>query len=143
MKQLGYSKLMETEWAKQFTRRQLDLIKRGLDSNINVSLYANPIFDAGRMYNIVMGLENGVDASIYAQPEYSSHQMYTLYNALLEGCDVSAYADHRYSPGVMDELKECIKVGIDVSHITPDTPWSDISKLRWSRNETTRLPQTD
>lgn len=47
----------------------------GLGKNIDVSVYADPRFDADQMHEIRRGLESGVDVTIYANPELHDKQM--------------------------------------------------------------------
>ena len=80
---LTIENLMKTEWKNQFDREQLYQIKIGLESNVDVSIYAKPEYKRIQMYEIREGLEQGLDVSKYAKPEIDGFDMgrirYKLY----------------------------------------------------------------
>ena len=54
---LSIENLTKTEWFNQFNRNQQKEILEGLKSNVNVSMYANPEFNADQMSEIRLGLK--------------------------------------------------------------------------------------
>ena len=50
-------------------------ILKGLNANLDVSIYATPEFDNRQMAQIRYGLEKNLDVSVYAKPEFNKHQM--------------------------------------------------------------------
>ena len=56
---LTIENLMKTEWKNQFDREQLYQIKMGLESNVDVSIYANPKYSWKEMKNFRLRLEEG------------------------------------------------------------------------------------
>lgn len=50
-------------------------IKEGLESGVDVSIYADPKFDSRQMWSIKLGLEGDLDVSIYADPKFDPLQM--------------------------------------------------------------------
>ena len=50
-------------------------IRRGLEDNLNISLYANLDYNEYQMNEIRVGLEDDLDVSIYANPEISDWKM--------------------------------------------------------------------
>ena len=58
-----------------FNEEQLYEIEQGIDSNVDVTVYAKPEFEADQMEQIRMGMEDKSDVSIYAKPEFDPEQM--------------------------------------------------------------------
>ena len=54
---LSIENLMKTNWINQFTPFQKNEIKKGLESKVNVSLYANRKYTDFQMKEIRLGLE--------------------------------------------------------------------------------------
>ena len=54
---LNIKHLLETDWANQFNGDQLELIRRGLNSGLNVEAFANPEFNYQQMTQISDGYE--------------------------------------------------------------------------------------
>jgi hypothetical protein len=61
-------------WEK-FNEYQRRVIEAGQKSGVDVSIYADPKYDAGQMQQIRIGLEGNLDVSIYADPKYDYGQM--------------------------------------------------------------------
>lgn len=89
---------------KIYTRKQMILIKKGLNENLDVSLYADDKFSCDQMLVILRGLREGLDVSVYASPSYTPAHMNLLRKGLKEGLNVSKYAN--------PELKEAQYVNI-------------------------------
>ena len=53
---LTIDNLVETDWFNHFNREQKRLKKEGLKKNLDVSIYANPIFTTYQMNEIKKGL---------------------------------------------------------------------------------------
>ena len=51
------------------------LIRRGLEKNVDVSIYANLNYEENQMLQILYGLEKNLDVSCYAKPEYTWQKM--------------------------------------------------------------------
>lgn len=79
-------------------------IRSGLEEGLDVSIYADPKFDDGQMYEIFVGLLNGLDVSIYADPKFNNAQMRMIRYGLEDGIDVSQYADPKYTAGQMERI---------------------------------------
>jgi len=92
-----------------FDDDQMRWIRRGLEEGVDVSIYADPKYNADQMLQIFVGLKNGVDVSWYADPKYDKYQMLMIYQGLEKGLDVSVYADPKYSWKQMKELRENLK----------------------------------
>ena len=72
---LSIENLKKTEWFNQFNENQKHRIIKGLNDNLDVSIYAKPEFDWLQMEQIRKGLENNLDVSKYAKPEISWREM--------------------------------------------------------------------
>jgi len=59
----------------RFDDSQKRQIRLGLESGVDVSVYADPKFDWYQMEEIRLGLESGVDVSVYADPELDEEVM--------------------------------------------------------------------
>ena len=67
--------LIKTEWINQFNKYQQEEIIKGIEDNLDVSLFANPKFDVSQMEEIKKGLKSNLDVSIYAKPEIPFKKM--------------------------------------------------------------------
>lgn len=72
---LTVENLINTDWINQFDKKQKEQIRLGLKANLDVSIYAKPVFDWKQMWQIKLGLEDNLDASIYAKKDFSWEQM--------------------------------------------------------------------
>lgn len=84
---------------------QRDEIKKGLEKGLDVSIYANPQYDADQMIEIRWGLEKRVDVEIYAKQEFNGDQMYEIREGLEKGLDVNSYANPQLDASQMEELR--------------------------------------
>ena len=73
-----------------FNGRQIDVIKKGIEQMIEVSVYAKLEYDADQMNEILLGLLHAVNVEIYADSNYSALQMRVLRQALENHLDVAA-----------------------------------------------------
>ena len=106
---------------------QMELIRKGLEDNLDVTSYSDPKFnyeqskeiydaiiqgidpsifvnesyDHFQMHYLKLGLEEGLDVTFYSNPKFDSCQMKEIYLGLKDHLDVSAYADPKYGNGTM------------------------------------------
>ena len=64
-------RLLETEWANRFTPLQLAEIRRGLEQDVDVSVYAIASFDDTQMRWIRKHMQRRLDFRKYAIPSIS------------------------------------------------------------------------
>ena len=50
----------------KFNMRQIQALRLGLYSGVDISIYADPKYDGRQMAQLRLGLEVGVDVSVYA-----------------------------------------------------------------------------
>ena len=72
---LSIDNLTKTEWFNQFDEKQQKQIKKGLEDNLNVSIYAKPEFDSFQMRQIKDGLKRNLDIPVYANSKINAYQM--------------------------------------------------------------------
>lgn len=79
-------RLLETEWANRFTSLQLAEIRRGLEQDVDVSVYAIASFDDTQMRWIRKHMQRKLDFRKYAIPSISGEYI----------CDAFHKAIRRY-----------------------------------------------
>ena len=67
---LNIENLTKTEWFNQFNKEQKREIRWELESDIDISKYANPDFDANQMEQIRIGLLSNVDPTLFVNPDF-------------------------------------------------------------------------
>ena len=72
---LSIENLTKTEWFNQFDELQQRQIRKGLEDNLNVSIYANPEFNVYQMNQMRLGLVDNLDVSKYANKDFNSDKM--------------------------------------------------------------------
>ena len=96
----------------KYTESQMEEIREGLKSGINVSIYADPKFNDEQMGVIRYALENGlndVEIKKYIDPKFDKSQMYELFLGLEADINVSTYADPKLSWKEMDIIRKNLK----------------------------------
>ena len=71
----------------KFDRWQMKAIWEGMESGVDVEIYADPKFDSAQMEQIRLGLESGVDVSVYADPKFNNVEMEEIRYGLESGVD--------------------------------------------------------
>ena len=102
---LSIENLIKTEWFNQFTYSEQEEIRKGLEANIDVSIYANPKYYWKQMKEIRLGLEEDLNVSIYAKIEFYYQQMEEIRLGLRNNLDVSYYAKTEYPWFKMREIR--------------------------------------
>lgn len=95
---LQIEQLLNTDWASQFNKYQLRLIRQGLDLDLDVSIYAKPEFNYKQMDAIASGMIHNIDVTKYADHRYSYLQMLAIKDALIEDIDVTPYITFDTAP---------------------------------------------
>ena len=72
---LNIENLSKTEWFNQFNNYQREQIIKGLEDNLDISVYAKTDFTGSQMTSIRLGLIDNLDVSIYAKSEFDEEQM--------------------------------------------------------------------
>lgn len=121
-----------TVYAKpEFEADQMEQIRMGMEDKSDVSIYAKPEFDPEQMEIIRLGLEEGIDASIYANPQFDVEQMQQIKWGLEENLDVSVYADPKFNDEQMSQILTGLEVGLDVDiYAEPEFDWQQMKQIR-------------
>lgn len=106
---------MDASFMDKFDKYQLEQIRLGLKSGVDISVYADPQYMAIQMEWIRKGLEDGIDVSPYADPEYDWFQMEEIYKGITASVDVSKYQDPSIPYERMREIREGLEQGVDLS----------------------------
>ena len=103
-----------------FSPAQMKWIRIGLEKGLPVKHYAKSYFGAMQMQQILRGLEAGLidKVDLYAKSYYSSAQMYQLIEMLLEGTYSDKAALPENTPEIMEAYREAKKKSIDLSKCT-------------------------
>lgn len=89
-----------------FHRRQSDVLIRGLYSQVDASLYADPNLTSEQMRLAYKHLFNDrVDAVKYIRQRFSEKQLNIIVRGLKQGLDVDLYAKREYSS--LEMLQKC------------------------------------
>jgi uncharacterized protein (DUF342 family) len=94
---------------------QQEEIRKGLDSGVDVGVYARPELFAIQMYQIRIGLEAGIDVSPYADSRYDWFQMEEIRKGIATGLDISKYASPDNSYECMRQIRKGLRDGVDLS----------------------------
>ena len=89
---LTYRNLIKTDWIEQFDEAQKREIKYGIESQVDISVYAKTDYDSFQMFEIRIGLQEDLDVSLYANPDFDPTEMNIIRTGLRKGLDVSQYA---------------------------------------------------
>lgn len=83
---------------------QLEEIRLGLESHVNVEIYAKPVYTWAQMHEIRLGLESNLNVTPYLDNKFSYKQMRLIREGLEQNIDVSQYANPKYSKLEMEEI---------------------------------------
>ena len=84
-------RMYEEQYEYRYDGYQLEELRDGYNSGLDISIYANPAFDTVQMRFIRHGLENNIDINKYAFVEYNSYLMETIYDLLNRGAYFDRY----------------------------------------------------
>jgi len=117
---------------KEFNEDQLEIIKQGLQQNLDVSIYAKPEFNHYQMIQILCGLIENLDISIYADPKYDEDQMIEIREGLEQDLDVSVYAKPEFKYKQMQQIKLGLLNNLDVSiYAKPEYNENQMHEIRY------------
>lgn len=74
-----------------FTPEEIDEIRKGIESGVDVSLYVDEMFNAEEMHWIRLGLEADINAAFYATSGFDADEMRKIYERMLEYRDIMKY----------------------------------------------------
>ena len=88
---LTYKNLIKTDWIEQFDEAQQIEIRKGIENQVDLSVYAKTDYDSFQMFEIRIGLQEGIDVNYYNNPDFGSLEMNRIRTGLRKGLDVSEY----------------------------------------------------
>ena len=103
--------LKNSQWFNQFNEFQQKNILKGLEANLDISIYAKPEFDEFQMTQLRLGLEKKLDVSIYAIEDFFGCEMEEIRKGLEDKLDVSIYAKKEYDWTQMRQIRLALKSG--------------------------------
>ena len=102
---LNIENLIKTEWFEQFNKDQQEEITKGIQDNLDVSIYATSKYSWEQMQEIREGLKDNLNVSIYAKPIFDWNQMEEIRWGLEEKLNVSIYAKPEISWEEMEKIR--------------------------------------
>lgn len=87
-------------------------IRLGLESKVDVSVYADKAYDWFQMKEIRKGLESCLDVEKYADPKLSFEVMHQIRKGLMEGMDLTFAKT--IPAGLLKELRKAIAAKVDI-----------------------------
>ena len=97
---------------REFLAIQMEQIRLGLEDGLPVWVYASPEYDWFQMEEIRLGLKAGLDISMYASPEVPYEKMRQLRVGWEQGVNLTAYMD--YDAGILKEIREARLASVDI-----------------------------
>ena len=97
-----------------FTLDQVNEIQEGLESGLDISVYAKKEFFAIQMRQIRLGLEEKLPVENYASVEYDWFQMEEIRKGLQDKLDIRKYANPAISYDRMRQIRLGLEDGIDL-----------------------------
>lgn len=79
--------------SRHYGAARMRQIRLGFESNLNVSIYAKPVYVSKQMNEIRLGLSEGLNVSVYAKSEIPWDMMKSIRESMNEGLDVSEIMD--------------------------------------------------
>lgn len=116
--------------AGNFNDEQLSEIGKGIDADVDVTIYARLQYDEYQMEQIRLGLENGVDVDFYTNHMFTSEQMESIRLGLEQGLDVTVYADPKFNDVQMQEINLGMLRDVDVTVYKPEFNYDQMEQIR-------------
>ncbi len=98
-----------------FSEAQIDEIGLGMDSGIDVAIYAKAELNAACMYQLRLGLTEGLNMAPYAKIDYDWFQLEEIRRGLSLGLDVSRFDAPTIEADRMHELRLALENGSDIT----------------------------
>ena len=134
---LNIENLTKTEWFNQFDELQQKEIIKGLENELDVSIYAKPNFSSFQMYIIRKGLEENLEVSIYAKECFNVSQMSFLNFVLGNNCSLKdkekilIFAKPEFDHDQMKEIYLGLQANIDATiYANPRFDWKQMKAFR-------------
>lgn len=110
---------------------QLEQIRKGLESGIDVSSYLDPEKSWLEMEEIRKSLASGFDMSVYSQKGFDWLQCNEIRAGLQAKVDVTRYLNTALLAPQMKEIRKGLERGVDVSYYeSPQFDWFQMREIR-------------
>lgn len=110
---------------------QLEQIRKGLESGVDVSVYLDPKKSWLEMEETRISMESGFPIQKYIAKGYDRLQCAEIREGIQEGVDVSWYLDVNYLAPQMREIRKGLKRGIKVKlYADPQFDWFQMREIR-------------
>lgn len=120
----------------QYDEYQMEQIRLGLENGVDVDFYTNHMFNSEQMELIRLGLEQELDVSIYAKPEFDANQMESIRVGLLNKLDVSVYADPKFNDAQMKEILSGLENELNVDiYANQEFNADQMERIAWGLEE--------
>ena len=93
---------------------QQEEIRKGLEKNIDVSIYAKPELPYNIMHQLRKALENGNDLTPYIS--YGAGVLHELRKALKSGISLISYVQEGYDSDQLFAIRHALEKKIDIIH---------------------------
>lgn len=115
---------------------QLEQIRRGLESGVNVEAYLDPQKSWLEMEETRISLETGFDMQGYLSRGYDWMQCNEIRAGIQAGLDVSCYSDTSYLAAQMKEIRMGLQKKVDISkYASPQFDWFQMKEIRLGLEE--------
>ena len=116
-----------------FNNYQMEQIRLGLKSKLDISIYAKPEFNSGQMKQIRYGLEQGLDVSKYAKPEFDEYQMNEIRLGLKKDKELFSYK-LKLDNSEINQIKRFLDNKQDISlyvsvYTKPEFNWRQMKEI--------------
>lgn len=114
-----------------FNQDQIEQLKLGKKSGVNIRIYGNNKLTADKMLVIRKALEDGVDPRPFADPSFTADAMRAYSMALKTGVDIKDFINPKYTVTQIFELSTAWINGVDLKKLAdPNKSANDIAKER-------------
>lgn len=114
-----------------FNREQIEQLKLGKESGVNIRVFGNNKLSADQMKEIRLGLESKINARAFADPAYSVSAMKALRLNAKYGVDVTYFVNPKFNAEQIYELSTGFLSGVDIAqYADPSLSAKDMSKKR-------------
>jgi hypothetical protein len=103
----------------QFNADQKRQIIEGINSGIDISVYANPELDSRQMKVIRKALEGNIPIHPYVRKEFDAEHLNVIKKALEHGDDMSLYDNPEIDASVITSVYQMVRNGIHPGNIRP------------------------
>lgn len=114
-----------------FTKDQINELRLGKQSGVNIKIYGNNKLSAQQMREIRKALEDGLNPIPFADPSFKPDTMQAYRTQLKYGIDISQFINPQYTPAQIYELSTAVLTGVDLAKLAdPNKSANQMAKER-------------